>query len=191
MSDTRVSPLVKLVAEALPGVLSTLVHPRELVKLGVKGPGIAGWAQQRDFRLPPRLYDTLPVGENGVLARVGSGELILECTPDEPLLRQYSAALEQAGTHAYRVEQQSVTLMLLGDAAPGILAQTCGVDFAGEPLDRIVYTRVAGVSCGVLPREEDGQRVYRLWVDYSLAPYLWQTLAGIAAELATSARMSG
>jgi sarcosine oxidase gamma subunit len=34
-----------------------------------------------------------------------------------------------------------------------------------------------------LPREEAGQRVYRLWVDYSLAPYLWKTLAEIAAGL--------
>ena len=76
-----------------------------------------------------------------------------------------------------------MTLVLEGDEALGILAQTSGVDFVGELADRMVYTRVAGASCGVLPREETGQRVYRLWVDYSLAPFLWETLAEIAADL--------
>ena len=38
----------------------------------------------------------------------------------------------------------------------------------------MVYTQVAGAACGVLPRGEDGQRAYRLWVDYSLAAYLWK-----------------
>ena len=35
--------------------------------------------------------------------------------------------------------------------------------------------RVAGVSCAVLPRGDGEARTYRLWVDYSLAPYLWTT----------------
>jgi sarcosine oxidase gamma subunit len=91
--------------------------------------------------------------------------------------------LQTVDNGVYRIEQQSVTLVLAGDAALGVLAQTCGVDFVGELADRMVYTRVAGASCGVLPREEAGQRVYRLWVDYSLAPYLWKTLAEIAAGL--------
>ena len=45
----------------------------------------------------------------------------------------------------------------------------------------MVYTQVAGAACGVLPRGEDGQRAYRLWVDYSLAAYLSEALAAIAA----------
>ena len=52
----------------------------------------------------------------------------------------------------------------------------------------MVYTRVAGASCGVLPREEAGQRVYRLWVDYSLHPIFgrrWPKLQpGLGSEVA-------
>jgi sarcosine oxidase gamma subunit len=191
MSDTRTSPIAKLVADAPAEVRAVLNHPTEMVKLGVKGRELVEWVARHDIALPAQMYDTLPVGEAGVLARVGAGELILECAADDPLLARFNAGLETAGEDAYRVEQQSVTLVLRGNAALGVLAQTCGVDFAGEPVGRMVYTRVAGASCGVLPLDEDGQRVYRLWIDYSLAPYMWETLAEIAAELTTSARTSG
>jgi heterotetrameric sarcosine oxidase gamma subunit len=181
MVNTRISPLVKLLDTAL--VPEVLTHPSDLVKLGVKGPGLDEWARRCDIALPEALYDTLPVGRDGVLARVGSGELILESAADDPLLGRFAEALQAADGEVYRIEQQSVTVVLSGECALGILAQTCGVDFAAESVGRIVYTRVAGAACAVLPREEDGQRAYRLWVDYSLAPYLWETLAEIALDL--------
>ena len=183
MSEMRNSPLDDLFTEATPDVLAVLRHPTDLVKLGVKGPGLVAWAEQHEIELPVEVYDTLLVGQHGVLARVGTGELILECAPDDGLLTRFESVLQALDNKVYRIEQQSVTLVLAGDAALGVLAQTCGVDFVGELADRMVYTRVAGASCGVLPREETGQRVYRLWVDYSLAPFLWETLAEIAADL--------
>ena len=179
MSETRSSPLEKL-AEAAPPGLGLLI---DMVKLGVKGPSLAEWAKEHGIEIPESIYATLSVGQHGVLARVGAGELIVECAADDVLLTRFEAALQANDTGVYRIDQESVTLVLQGDMALGVLAQTCGVDFAAEPVDRMVYTRVAGASCGVLPRDEGGQRVYRLWVDYSLAPYLWQTLAEIAVEL--------
>jgi hypothetical protein len=50
-----------------------------------------------------------------------------------------------------------------------------------------IYTRIAGVSCGIIPFEESGQRLYRIWVDYTLAAYLWETLAEIAVETRNAA----
>ena len=181
MSETRSSPLDHLVAEATPEVLTVLRHPTNLVKLGVKGPGLVAWAGQHDIELPVEIYDTLVVGQNAVLVRVGTGELILQCVLKDELLTRFESALQTADTGVYRIDQQSVTMVLQGDAGLAVLAQTCGVNFASEPADRMVYTRVAGVSCGVLPGEQEGRRVYQLWVDYSLAPYLWETLAEIAA----------
>ena len=54
-----------------------------MVKLGAKGPRLVEWAEQHVLALPARMYDTRPVGADGVLARVGTGELILECRPME------------------------------------------------------------------------------------------------------------
>ena len=59
------------------------------------------------------------------------------------------------------------------------MIQTCGVNFLQEPPNRIVYTRVAGASCGIIPTANK----YRIWIDYTLAPYLWETLSEIAHDL--------
>ena len=183
MNTTRKSPIAHLVADAPAPVQAALHHPVDMVKLGAKGPRLIEWAEQHALALPARMYDTRPVGADGVLARVGIGELILECQPGDELWARLNAALETAEAGVYRVEQQSVTLMVQGDDAEGILAQACAVDLAREPVGRMVYTQVAGAACGVLPHDEDGQRAYRLWVDYSLAAYLWEALAAIAEDI--------
>jgi len=171
MTTTRKSPIAHLVAAAPPA----FYHPLDLVKLGAKGPRLVEWAEQRGLVLPARIYDTRPVGAEGVLARVGAGELILECRPTDELWVRLNAALEAEETGVYRVEQQSATLVVRGDDAARILAQACAVDLAGAPAERMVYTQVAGAACGVLPQGD----AYRLWVDYSLAAYLWEVLAAI------------
>ena len=161
MTTTRKSPIAHLVADAPAPVQVALHHPVDMVKIGAKGPRLVEWAEQHALALPERIYDTRPVGADGVLARVGAGELILECQPEDELWARLNAALEAAEVGVYRVEQQSVTLVVQGNDAEGILAQACAVDLAREPAERMVYTQVAGAACGVLPRGEDGQRAYR------------------------------
>ncbi len=179
MNTTRKSPIAHLVADAPALVQAALHHPVDMVKLGAKGPRLVEWAEQHALALPERIYDTRPVGADGVLARVGVGELILECRPEDKLWARLNAALEAVEDGVYRVEQQSATLVVQGDDAERILAQACAVDLAREPAERMVYTQVAGAACGVLPRGGE----YRLWVDYSLAAYLWDALAAIAEDV--------
>ena len=183
MSDTRTSPLRELVAGASAEVRALLSHPTDLVKLGVKGPGVAAWARAHAIPLPAARYAVLPVGGAGVLARVGEGELILECLPEEPLWERWRAALAGRTDGVYVIEQQSATVELTGPLAPSVLARSCAVELAQEPLERILYTRVGGVSCAVLPRTTEQGRGYRLWVDYSIAPYLWNTLAAFRIDV--------
>ncbi len=190
MTTTRKSPIAHLVADAPAPVQAALHHPIDMVKLGAKGPRLVEWVEQYALALPARIYDTRPVGADGVLARVGAGELILECRPEDKFWARLNAALEAAEAGVYRVEQQSVTLVVQGDAAASILAQACAVDLAGESAERMVYTQVAGAACGVLPHDDNGQRAYRLWVNYSLATYLWEALAAIAADI-TCAKTPG
>ena len=185
MTATRQSPIAHLVAAAPAAVQAALHHPVDTVKIGAKGPRLVEWAEQHALGLPARIYDTRPVGTDGVLARVGAGELILECRPQEVLWARLNAALDAAEAGVYRVEQQSATLVVRGHATAGIWAQACAVDLARAPAGRMVYTEVAGAACAVLPRNEDGQRAYRLWVDYSLAAYLWEALAAIVADITT------
>ena len=182
MTDTRTSPLRTLVAAAAAPVRELLSHPEELVKRGVKGPGVVAWARSHDFPVPDARYAVLPVGATGVLARVGEGELILECTSHHALWERWQTALAGEAEGVYDIPQQSVTLELSGPRAPQVLARSCALDLAAEPVDRILYTRIAGVSCAVLPRREGKRPTYRLWVDYSLAAYLWTTLAELIED---------
>ena len=115
MTATRQSPIAHLVADAPAAVQAALYHPVDTVQIGAKGPRLVEWAEQHALGLPARIYDTRLVGADGVLARVGAGELILECRPQEALWARLNAALDAAEAGVYRVEQQSATLVVRGE----------------------------------------------------------------------------
>lgn len=181
--STRRSPIEGLLSASSNPVLS---HPADLIKVGVKGSGLVRWAGEHGIDLPASLYAASRVGDRGVMARVGTNEIILECAPDAPQFAAVERGLRQPGPDVFRVEQQAATFELSGPSARRILAQTCGVNFPDAGPSRIVFTRIAGVSCGVIPRApggaNGGAEVFRIWVDYTLAPYLWENLVAIAAE---------
>ena len=183
MTDTRTSPLRALAAAAPAPLRKLLSHRDELVKRGVKGPGVVAWARRHDLPLPPARYAVLRVSDAAVLARAGEGELMLECTLQNELWGRWQAALTEAPAGVYEIPQQSVTLELNGPRAPQVLARSCALNLAAEPAETILYTRIAGVSAAVLPHGKGESRRYRLWVDYSLAPYLWTTLAELTEDL--------
>jgi hypothetical protein len=180
-TSIRRSPIAQLV-ESSKETLKGLQYRGELVKVGVKGADLSAWAQKYQLEIPETFYDVLAVGVHGLLARVGAQEIVLECAEDDALLLTMEQALRASG-NVYRIEQQSVTFELRGAQALPVLAQTCGVNLHREPPARIIYTRIAGVACGVIPMEESSERAYRIWVDYTLAPYLWETFVEIIREL--------
>ena len=92
MTTTRKSPVAHLIADAPAPVQAALHHPIDMVKLGAKGPRLVEWAEQHALALPERIYDTRLVGADGVLARVGTGELILECRPEDEFWARLNAA---------------------------------------------------------------------------------------------------
>ncbi|MEK6270754.1 MAG: hypothetical protein N2B57_08370 [Planctomycetales bacterium] len=64
-----------------------------------------------------------------------------------------------------------------------LFAQTCSHRFETSPAEKWVYTRIAGVNCGVLPQSQGEATHYALWLDPSYAVYLWETLLEIVTEL--------
>lgn len=183
--NTRRSPIAATLAESKPD--SDFVELSELIKIGIKGRALAQWAAALGIELPAALYDAHLVGDRGLLARVGSGEIVLECLPNDPLLASLQRGLKQPSPGIYRVEQQAVTFELSGPHALGVFAQTCGLEIKACEPRRIVFTRVAGVSCGLIPLARNGGLAYRFWVDYTFAPYLWHTLAEILGEIRSGA----
>ena len=178
--STRRSPIQAMLATAVGGILS---HDEKLVKLGLKGPALMAWLQQKDIGVPAALHEVHSLSSDAVMARVDSDEVIVESMPDEPLRQQILTALETPLPGLYRVPQQTVTFFLPREEAGClVLAQACGVDMTSVTPETIVLTRVAGVSCGLIAHSRPKAR-FRLWVDYTYAPYLWGQLSQITSEL--------
>ncbi len=181
--NMRKSPVSLLNSAGPRGGEIVLSHRMELAKLGMKGPNLLRWAEENRIELPQRLYDVGRVGEDGVLVRVGGDEIIFESQADDALFPRFEQALNRQTEGVYRIEQQALTIEISGPLVHHALAQTCGVNFSREPAERIIYTRIAGASCGVIPLEKNGGRIYRIWIDYSLSPYLWEVLSEIATDV--------
>ncbi len=164
-------------ADAPPG----LRDESDREKLGIKGPRASSWLAEHGVAHPESLF-AVARGENDcVVVRTAEDEVVLEAPRGDPLFERLEAALADAPSGVYRVEQQSATFVLGGSEAPAFWAQTCALDIASAPTDRIVYTRVAGTSCGVIPEVDAGTRSYRIWVDYSYGPDFWNAAVEILA----------
>ena len=156
-----------------------------LTKLGVKGRNAETWLSGQGVDVPATIYESLPLGDGGLIVRLGTDEFLLESglTDDDNGVAALSNRLDPTEEHVYRIERQDATFLLVGPRALDVLAQTCGVNFREAAARYLVLMRVAGVSCGVFPASVGETQCYRLWVDYSYAAYLWETLEQICNDL--------
>jgi len=154
-----------------------------LPRCGLKGPGAAAWLQSQAIAIPanPNGWMALPGG--GVVARLGRSEFFLEDEFQGSTARQVRAALGAGIEGVYPVIRQDAGIALLGPRSNELLVQTCNVDFESIEAAEAVMTQMVGVSVLVIRRDRGSMRCHRLWCDPTFAPYLWQTLSGIAAEL--------
>lgn len=156
-------------------------------KLGVRGEKAAGWLKDHGVEAPEEIYEVRSLGADGILARIGSNEFLLEDGLKGESVVALSEQLRSTGegprSGIYRVERQEATLLLSGARVLELLAQVCGLDFSEMVAGRLSYTRFAGVSVGVMLCPVAGLPVYRVWVDSTYAGYLWENLRQISAEL--------
>ena len=154
-----------------------------LRKLGVKGRDAERWLEGEGIDVPHTVFESRPISEGGIVVRFGTDEFFLE---DEIGNATVSALTEQVDSHGgqvFRVEHQEVTFLLTGSRSLEVLAQTCGINFSVMAPRQAVFTRVAGVSCGVFPDSVGEIPTYRIWVDPSFAVYLWEVLVEICESL--------
>ena len=159
-----------------------LVPLQDSIKIGVKGPSVLAWLGDHTVPYSEAVYGTERVSDGSLVVRIASDEFIVESTLTEGSVQRIDKELSAYTNGVYRVEQQSESLILKGSHAPRVWAETCGVNVVREPTDRIIYTRVAGIACGIIPEGEADNRSYRIWVDYSYAPDLYKTILEILSE---------
>ena len=166
--------------ETDPGQGLTLCDASALPRFGVCGPRATEWLAEQAVAVPETILAVQSLPPDGLCLRVGQSEFIVEDGPEGTAASELSRALGPGLDGVYPVLRQEAQILLRGHRASEVLAQVCAVDFR-DPADQLFFTRLAGVSCALLPLRS--QACFRIWVDATHAVYLWQTLLQIVREL--------
>jgi len=151
-------------------------------KLGVRGPRAETWLRDQGIEPPSRLFSARRAETGDWILRYGAQEFFIAPDGASTGVASLRAALPSA-PQVYETPREETTLILEGADCHALFAQTCAIDFSTVARGIALFTRIAGVSCAVLPDAAcDGPR-FIIWVDPSYADYLWETLAEIAADL--------
>jgi len=118
-----------------------------------------------------------------MIVRFGTNEFFLQDGIGGSTVSSLSEQMDSRAGQVFRVEHQEATFLLTGSRSWEVLAQTCGINFDEAAPRTVIFTRVAGVSCGVFPDALRDVSTYRIWVDPSYAIYLWETLVDICESL--------
>ena len=154
-----------------------------LQKFGVNGRDAENWLSSEGVEVPASIFESCPLSGGGVKVRFGTDEFFLEDGVGNPLVAALAERLDSHSGQVFRVERQEATFLLVGPRSLDVLAQTCGINFREASPRKVVFTRVAGVSCVVLPEFVGDIPAYRFWVDPSYALYLWDVLVEICESL--------
>lgn len=173
---------INLTSNGMPDTLA-VCDLSALNKYGVKGPDAESWLTDKGLDVPASIFASSQLAAGGVIARLGSDEFFFEDGIDNTLLPSLAKRAAAHRGQLFPVEHQEATFLLIGSRAREVLAQTCGINFDEAPLGDIIFTRVAGVSCGVFPQLVDARLAYRMWIAPNYAVYLWQTLVEICESL--------
>jgi glycine cleavage system aminomethyltransferase T len=157
-----------------------------LRKLGLKGPDAESLLRNANLDVPTEIFDSRPFSDGGLIVRIGSDEFFLEGGILDECLTEISQKLDQSDGNVFHVDHQEATFLITGLCQLDVLAQTCGINFREAIPRRAIFTRIAGVSCCVLPNEIEGVPGSRIWVDPGYALYLWETLVEISESLGGS-----
>jgi len=152
-----------------------------LPKVSVKGPESLAWLAQAGILVPEIVYGRRSIEDGGLAIRTDRHEVFLEDSPSSHKVSEFERQLSSHPVGVYRVRRQDASFQLTGVRCNAVLRETCGVDFSHPP-DAVVMTRVAGVSCMVLPLQDQGTPAFRFWLDPSYGSYLWETLLEVVRD---------
>lgn len=153
-----------------------------LPKLGVKGKGAAAWLSGEGIPIPNGIYEWLPFDKGAMIIRFATDEFFLEDRMEGEWVVNLSSRLGRGLDGVYRVERQDTGLLISGKRSHEVLAQTCSYPFDDNE-QKVVMTRVALVSCSILPLLIKEVQTFRLWFSSTYGIYLWNSLTEIVEEL--------
>ena len=178
---------IATVADAGPLRLCDVTHR---ARFGCKGRGAADWLQTQGIALPPAPNRWRATAGGALIARLGPEDFLLcdDFDGDAGLPAQLDHGWHaDAAAGGYPVPRQFAVAALIidGAAAPALFARLCAVDLRPQHFapDAVAQTFVANCTATVLRRDRGGEPGYLVFVDTTLAVYLWDLLLATAANL--------
>ena len=152
---------------------------------GIRGLGASQWLASH--------HSSLPQAPNQIVS-TPDGRLIMSLSHREfwILSPEIPASLEAPASGALSADvwplycqHSHAWLQLAGEPRAEVMAKLCGVDLseAAFPLGSVAQTQAARVSVSIAAHQnENDQPVFSIFVDQSLARYLWQAIEEAMAE---------
>lgn len=164
-----------------------------LDKAGIKGPEAARWLESLSIAVPAQANAWTGLPGGGVIARLGRTEFFVEDGVNGDTASRVRDALGTGNAGVYPVIRQDAGIALVGRRVNELLVQTCNVNFQelGSASRTVIMTMMVGVAVLVIRQDRQNLPGFRIWCDPTYAPYVWETLTGIASEMGGGAIGSG
>ena len=152
---------------------------------GVRGASAREWLLSQGHTLPGAPNQIVASGESGFVMSLSHREFWL-LQPDSHASKGRPASEAVAsGVWPLYCQHSHAWLQLAGEPRAKVMAKLCGVDLsdAAFPLGSVAQTQAARVSVSIAAHQnENDQPVFSIFVDQSLARYLWQAIEEAMAE---------
>lgn len=164
-------------------------------RAGFKGRGTADWLIAEGVLLPDGPNRWRRDGSGAIVARLGAQDFLIFDDGDtdtglpDRLTRHWQTARGRGGYPVPR--QHSLACIAVGGArAPDLFARLCAVDLDAPAFgaDAIAQTHIALTGAVVMRAPPGTAAGYRVFVDTSLALYLWDVLHEVALALGGGVR---
>ena len=152
---------------------------------GVRGAGAREWLLSQGRTLPDAPNQIVASGESGFVMSLSHREFWLLQPVDEASSGRPASEAVASGVWPLYCQHSHAWLQLAGESRAEVMAKLCGVDLseAAFPLGSVAQTQFARVSVSVAAHQnENDQPVFSIFVDQSLARYLWEAIEDAMGE---------
>ena len=152
---------------------------------GVRGAGAREWLSSQGHTLPDAPNQIVANGGSGSLMSLSHREFwLLQPDSEASSVRPASEAVA-SGVWPLYCQHSHAWLQLAGEPRAEVMAKLCGVDLseAAFPPGSVAQTQAARVSVIIAAHQnENDQPVFSIFVDQSLARYLWEAIEDAIGE---------
>ena len=152
---------------------------------GVRGADAREWLLSQGHTLPDAPNQIVASADSGFVMSLSHREFWLLQPDGEASSGRPASEAVAAGVWPLHCQHSHAWLQLAGEPRAEVMAKLCGVDLsdAAFPLGSVAQTQAARVSVIIAAHQyQHGQAVYSMFVDQSLARYLWEAIEDAMGE---------